>query len=330
MELVINNHVIDADVEDILKEIRRITDGRYCNQVIRRGENVGITCPFHKNGQESHPSCYVYNRIENESVPFGFFKCFTCGEQGTLDKLVSYCLNITVEDAKQWLIDNFSNTFRELKLNLPEIEIGKRQEVNYLDESVLDQYKYIHPYILSRGVSEEIVKKFSIGWNEKNDSITFPVWDEHNHLLGITERQIKKKAFHIPDNIKKPIYLLNFIIKENIQEVYVVESQIDALYMWSIGYPTIALLGTGAKSQYEILKKSGVRVFHLALDGDFAGRSGEIKFINNMPDSVMIDVLLVPDNKDINDLSPQEIYNLERCDKLEFTKKVFPKLHTKI
>ena len=160
--------------------------------------------------------------------------------------------------------------------------------------------------------------KFKIGWNPETDALTFPIWDAQGRLIGVTERLVKKKGFNIPKGMPKVVYLLNFIIKEGITEVYVLESQIDALYLWSLGKPAIALLGTGSKDQYEILKKSGIRTYHLALDGDMAGRHGVRNFIDIMPNSVMIDVLMLPDQKDINDLSLEEINSLERKDRSDF------------
>lgn len=314
MNLIINNHIIDSNIEDILKEIRQQTDGRFLKDIIRRGDNIAITCPWHKDGLERHPSCFVYSKNDNDDVPFGFYRCFTCGSQGQLYKLVSRCFNCSFEEAKQWLIDNFSKTITENVLSIPEINLSK-PKVEYLDESILDAYAWFHPYMFKRKLTEEVIKKYKIGWNKNNNSITFPVWDENNNLLGITERNISSKYFHIPEGIGKPIYLLNYIKKEHIQEVYVVESQIDALYLNSLGKPSIALLGTGSKEQYEILKKSGIRIYHLALDGDMAGRHGIVRFITNMPNDIMIDILLLPNGKDINDLSKEEIENLSVIDK---------------
>lgn len=315
MNLVINNHIIDSNVQDILEAIREKTNYRCIKDIIKRGDNIAITCPFHKDGQENHPSCYVYNSNDNDEVPFGFFRCFTCGSQGQLYELVAYCFNCGVEEAKQWLVDNFSKTITESIISLPEIVLNKEEKKTYLDESILDQYAYFHPYMFKRKLTKDIIIKFKIGWNSEKDTITFPIWDENNNLLGITERNVKNKYFHIPKDIGKPIYLLNYIKREHITEVYVVESQIDALYLWSLGYPAIALLGTGSKQQYEILKRSGVRVYHLALDGDLAGSHGVFRFIQNMPDDILIDILLLPNGKDINDLSEEEILNLKRVDR---------------
>lgn len=314
MNLIINNHIIDSNIEDILKEIQRKTDGRFLKDIVRRGDNIAITCAWHKDGLENHPSCYVYARDDNDEVPFGFYKCFTCGSQGQLYNLVSRCFNCGVEEAKQWLVDNFSKTITESLITLPEINLEKPKR-EYLNESILDEYAWFHPYMFQRKLTKEVIIKYKIGWNQKNDSITFPIWDEHGNLLGITERNIKNKYFHVPEGIGKPVYLLNFIKKEHIQEVYVCESQLDALYLNALGKPAIALLGTGSKDQYEILKRSGIRVYHLALDGDMAGRHGAVRFIDNMPNNVMIDILLLPDGKDINDLSKEEIENLKVTDR---------------
>lgn len=317
MNLIINNHIIDSNLEDILKRLRQETDGRFLKDIVKRGDNIAITCAWHKDGLENHPSCYVYNRTDNNEVPFGFYKCFTCGSKGQLYQLVSRCLNCGIEEAKQWLIDNFSKTITEELISLPTISLEKNK-IEYLDESILDQYAYFHPYMFKRKLTEEIIIKYKIGWDKEKDAITFPIWDENNHLLGISERSVNSKYFYLPKDIGKPVYLLNFIKKEHIQEVYVVESQIDALYLSSLGKSAVALLGTGTKDQYEILKKSGIRIFHLALDGDIAGRHGIMRFIENMPDNIIIDVLLLPEGKDINDLSKEEIDNLRIMDKTNY------------
>lgn len=314
MNLIINNHIIDSDIRIILESIRNNTN--YLKDIKSSGDNIAITCPFHKEGNEKHPSCFVYAVKDNAEVPYGYYKCFTCGSQGPLYDLVAYCFNWSTVDAKQWLIDNFSRTLTESSFSLPEISLEKPKTI-YLDESMLNEYAYYHPYMFKRGLTEEVIRKFKVGWNQKLDTITFPIWDENNNLLGITERNISSKYFHIPENIGKPVYLLNFIKKEHITEVYVCESQIDALYLWSLGFPSIALLGTGTKKQYEILKKSGIRVYHLALDGDMAGRHGVLRFIENMPDNVFIDVLQLPQGKDVNDLTKEEFISLPIIDKFK-------------
>lgn len=320
MNLVINNHIIDAELYDILLKLNMDTNGKYLKQIRVSGDNIAVSCPFHKDGQENHPSCFVYSRHDSEEVEFGVFQCFTCKTKGSLYKLVAQCLECSVEQAKQWLVEHFSHTIQEHTLQLTDIDLSKRHEQKqYLDESVLEPFRYIHPYIVNkRKISPEIVKKFSVGWNKETDSITFPVWDKHNHLVGITERSVNTKRFYNPSGVDLPVYLLNFVLNENITEVYVVESQIDALYLWTMGYPAIALIGTGGKKAYNQLKNSGIRIYHLCFDGDMAGRHGAIRFIKNMSENLFIDVVVLPEGKDVNDLSKEEFDSLEHIDSYDY------------
>ena len=318
MDLIINKHIIDTDMEIILRDIHRLSNGKYLSKIIKRGNNIAITCPTHKGGQERNPSCYVYNDRYSSEVPYGWYRCFTCGDQGPLYKLVSKCLGISEEEAKQWLVDNYSNTFSESLLDLPKIELKKEKKKNYLDESILQNYAYFHPYMFERGLTEEVILKFKIGYNKEHDSITFPVWDEHNNLVGITERNVKTKYFHIPKDMGKPVYLLNYIIREHKTGVIVCESQLDALKCWTWGLPAIALFGTGSKKQYEILNNSGIIIYKLAFDGDLAGEHGIKRFIKNIRNDVFVDVLKIPKGKDVNDLSLEEFNTVEEIDRRDY------------
>lgn len=312
-DLVIDNKIIDSPIKDILLKLRKDCNNEYLHYIgNEHNNNIKVTCPFHANGQEHHPSMFVFSNSESYEVPYGFYRCFTCGEKGMLWELVGKCLNKTSEHGKQWLLDNFDTTFEVKSLDLPEIDLNNKKSV-YLNESVLDEYSYFHPYMFKRKLTEDIIKRFKIGFDMKTNCITFPIWDEHNHLVGITERNVDTKHYYIPEGMHKCIYLLNYIKNMSITEVWVCESQINALTCWSWGYPAIALLGTGSKQQYEILKKSGIRIYHLCLDGDDAGKKGTNRFLNSFKDeSVLIDVVDIPKSKDVNDLDFNEFKNLNR------------------
>ena len=120
------------------------------------------------------------------------------------------------------------------------------------------------------------------------------------------------KAFYIPDNVEKPVYLLNFLQNGNqkVKQIYVAESQINTLTLLSWGYDAVGLFGTGCRRQYEILKKSGFRNFVLCLYGDDAGMRGTERFIKNMPEDTLITVKKIPWGKDVNDLTKEEFEKL--------------------
>lgn len=309
MELVINNKVIDAPVYDILKQVHKETNGRYLNTIIDKGDNVFIQCPFHSDGKEKHPSCTVFARDDDKYTDKGITHCFACGISVPLFTLVGHCFGQDDEFGKEWLVQRYSNIFIEKQTYLPEIQIGKPKETA-LDESILDQFAYFHPYQFQRKLSEEVILKYRVGYDKETDSITFPVWDEHNRLKFITKRSVKTKQFFIPQGVKKPVYLLNFMLKENRDTVFVCESQINALYMNTLGYPAVALIGTGTRDQYEILNKSPIRHYILAFDGDEAGDKGITRFLSNIRKDVFVDVMLLPRGKDCNDLTSEEIAQL--------------------
>ena len=304
----IGNKIIRASVKDILEDIQKETKHEYLKTIKETSNYFMVTCPFHKNHQENKPSCGVFKK-DISSFKEGDFHCFTCNESGSIQKFVGKCFERDELFGARWLLDNYNITYEEQIDYLEPIVLdNKKKEI--LDESILNQYAYFHPYMFQRGLDENTIIKFKIGYNQKNNSITFPIWDEHDNLVGITERYIDRKQFNIPSNLSKPIYLLNYIIKENIDTVWVVESQINALNCWRRGRPAIALLGTGSSTQYDILKKSGIRTYFLAFDGDEAGDKGIKKFLKAMPNDLIINIVNIPRGKDVSDLTDDEFNKL--------------------
>ena len=231
MDLIINDHIIIEPIENIILELKREANWRVFKDIQTKPNYLRVTCPFHKDGEENKPSCSIFTDYESDSVLPGTYHCFTCGAKGTLYQLVASVLGITNEQAKDWLVENYGNVYDTsiLKFNTFTLKDEQQYKQEYLDESILDQYKYYHPYLAKRKISFEVAKKFTVGYNTYKDTITFPVWDEKGHLVMITERSVKSKYFYIPEAVEKPVYLLNFVLKENYKTVVVCESQINAL-----------------------------------------------------------------------------------------------------
>lgn len=309
MDLIINNKVIDEDVSVILDKINKDLHTSYFRDRIYRGNNLNITCPFHKGGNEQHPSCNIYIDKSSSTVPYGFYRCFTCGESGNLWNLVGRLFNADDEFGKRWLVDNFGELLEDRLQLLPEIELEK-PTTKYISDSVIDSFESRHPYMYQRGLTDEVIDKFQIKYDKENDCIVFPVWDSHGRLVMLSTRSVSGKTFNLEKAVVKPVYLLYDIIREGITKVCVCESQIDALKLWGWGYPAVALFGTGSQQQYEMLKKSGIRHYMLCFDGDDAGDLGANKFVKNMRGQVFITQVVLPRGKDIGDISKEEFENL--------------------
>lgn len=307
MYLKLSNHIISSPMITILTRLKMESHG-LLSDIKDIGKEIKITCPYHKNGQENHPSCFVCAN-ENMDVEYGTFHCFTCGESGSLSQLVAHCLHIPIKDSQQWLIDNFSDILVQDKIILEDIKITPEKKT-YLDPNILKQYNFYHPYMWHRKLTKEVVDAFCVGFDHTRNAITFPVWDIANNLVMITARAVDRKKFYIDKLIEKPVYLLNFVQMWNIDKVIVCESQLNALCAWTWGYPAVALIGTGGGNQYNILNSSSIRHYVLAFDGDEAGNKGRERFLQHIRKDVFVETKVLPPGKDLNDLSKEEFDKL--------------------
>lgn len=312
MQLKIKNRLITEPIINILYQARReANNGKLKDIIDKHNGNLLISCPIHKSGCENNPSCTVAISTETDLEP-GFAHCFTCGYNAPLAQLITDVFNEEdISFGEEWIKERFGTTLVSSVEYLPEIVLEKpKVEKTFLDESVLTQYDYYHPYMWYRKLSKEVVDMFRVGYDKHRDAITFPVYDEKHRLVMVTARSVNTKRFWIPANVQKPVYLLYHLLENNIKTAYVCESQINTLYMWSLGYPSCGLFGTGSDTQYETLRKCGIRNFITCFDGDEAGQKGAYRFRKNMPKDCFITDIHLPAGKDVNNLSAEEIKDL--------------------
>lgn len=310
MELVINGYAIVEPIRNILYQAKREADNFKLQRIIDRGSEVLITCPVHKNGQESHPSCFV-NADKDSNIEYGFYHCFTCGSAGPLWKLIAEIFETDDDFGKQWLISRFGavTSYRANLLDAFDF-LDEKEEKQELDESILLQFEAWHPYLEKRKLTKEICERFEVKFDPNTNCVVFPVRDEFGKLSFLTRRSVESKAFMIDKDADKDstVYLLNEVIQHNCRTVIVVESQINALTLWKYGYPAVALFGAGTTdSQVEKLNRTSIRNYILAYDNDFAGRKGATKFKNKIRNDVLVEDILMPVGKDVNDMNDEEI-----------------------
>lgn len=314
MQLEVKGRLIDTPIRTILETIKRECPHPILHDIVDKesDKNVTITCPFHKNGAENKPSCHVFKEEDDPKITYGTVHCFTCGYSASLPQFVADCFGEDCSFGEQWLVERFGNILLQKNTLLPEIKLDSSpKQVKGLSEEALAQYDYYHPYMYQRGLTKEVIDMFRVGYDSKRDAITFPVWDDKGVPLFVTARSVRDKKFYIPFEAEKPVYLLNFVKKWGIDSVYVCESQINSLVLWSWGYPALGLFGTGSPHQYDILKRSGIRSYTLCLDGDAAGDKGIARFKANMPEDVLIIVKKIPRGRDVADLTKEQFDSLE-------------------
>lgn len=301
----VNGRPILADVSEIINELRSQMILASNMELFRKGRASGdnwmYTCPFHKGGQERKPS-FGISRVD------GTGHCFACGWAGSLTEMISEVFGYNDNGAygEKWLSRNFLSLSVEMRkpltLQMSRGVSRQQQRVPGFTEQELDSYRYIHPYMYERGLTDEIIEEFDIGYDARNSAITFPCYYADGFPAFIARRSVKTKYFNYPEDVEKPVYGADRFYRQQYDFAVICESVFNALTCWKHGLPAVALLGTGAKEQYAILKNMPVRKFILGLDPDEAGRKGALKIRQHLGNSKIITEFDIPEGYDINDL----------------------------
>ena len=317
----INNRQFSTSMEDVLAALQDEL-ARRGSQLLHKSKQSGdyilVTCPYHKNGLERHPSAQFRKKD-------GLFYCFACKTTKSLPDVITHCLH---EDGMAWLQRNFNNSAeynRQVELAIPSREVEQKPSTNYVDKQELLQYRFIHPYMTdTRHIKPSILKLFDVGYDKRYSNITFPVKDINGNIYFIATRNIYKKQYRYPYKVEKPLYGLYELelakkAGKKINSICVCESMINCLTCWTYGDYAIAFNGTGSYKQLEDLEKLPYRKLILMLDPDDAGRKGIEKILKKVKRK-LIYVALLPDGKDVNDLCYNEYKNLKIITAAEYKK----------
>lgn len=322
------------DVEEVLHKLESMNLMRLSRQV---GEYYQIYCPIHKDGQEKKPSCGVllHDQYRNgKQTPAGWVHCFGCGWAKSLPDTLTEILkrkNIS-KSGFDWLKENipdFDGTESEFDYLIP-VEMTQALQSKYaldyinsqiisetnqfVSEEELASYRLTVPYMYQRGLTDEIIEKYDIGYDanfippgrkKPLPCITFPVKDLQGRTLFLCRRSIQGKFFHYPQGVEKSVYGL-YELPKGVKSVIVAESCLNALKATRFGYNAVALLGTGTSYEINQLRQLGVPEFVLCLDGDDAGQRGMSKLKKALKSVAIVWTIKMPPDKDINDCTKEE------------------------
>lgn len=332
--MIINGIQFNCELSDVLPELKSqlaINGIQLFAKMFDSGDNYMICCPYHKNGQERRPSCGIKKSD-------GTVHCLACDKVVGLDEMIANCFGYNDPAwGYRWLVQNFATVRvedrKEIELDLTRSDRHTIIAPNFVPESELDTYRYNHPYMYERGLTDEIIELFDIGYDKARDEITFPVRDWHSNNFGktmfIARRSIRTKRFDLPKDMEKPLYGLfeiwldiqmgafskgrgqNATIKP-VGEVYVCEGLFDCLRLWCNGKYAVAGFGClFSEYQLQLLKGLPTRKLVLALDNDRAGREATTKIRKAIKNKIITEVVIPKGRKDIGECSDKEIQELE-------------------
>jgi len=326
----LDNIPVAATIEDVVYDLKR--EAGVFSDVHDVGNDLIVTCPFHKNGMERNPSLGIakneVRKVDGRVLPAGTCGCFTCGYTADIVKLVSDVLGFQSRIfGERWIKKRYvTGAFGDRPLNLNFSRESKQITTQRFNPVLVTHYHSellksdrALSYLRSRKLDNtNVLNMFGVGYDPESDMIVFPVYDLDGQVRMLKKRSIEGKRF---DNTKDAykanlvfgLYQLKFF-GDRSEPVWVCESEIDALTVWTYGAQAIAIMGSSVTDEQvrEILKLWH-RQFIDGMDRDQVGRNGWRKF-KNKTWSLGIrawDTKNFGCKKDINELSKSEFERIQ-------------------
>jgi DNA primase len=296
-------HELDVDV---LEELQPFDWNRGRVRV-----NEFTACsPFRNEGSPS----FSINTETGQWIDFGSEDEYS---KGNLVTLLSYLHNLTPNEVETYLLEKYGIDFMDtdsLELNF-NLTLEEKIEAKIISLEDYKEYSYRHNYLNSRGISEKVQRAFKIGYDKKGKAVAIPWFDTEGNIINVKFRSVSTKRFYyFPTGqaIKNHLYGMHFVFKLGLKRVFIVESEIDALYLWSCGFPAIALGGSNiSAAQQRLILRSPIEELVIATDNDAVGRQIRERIINEFVGYTTLHDLILPTTvKDVNELSPTRLKSL--------------------
>lgn len=299
--MLIREHEIDVDYEE---ELEPYLDQFPQNRM--RGHKLQSCSPFRS---EAHPS-FAVNLESGVFIDSG--SADEEWRKGNFTKLLAYLQGVSYEEAEDYLIQKYKTIYAEVDSYKLNVQLYTPDTLKVFSKEELEPFMYSNPYLTNRGITEKVQKAFRIGYDSKSNAVVFVWTDKDGQAINLKFRAIESKKFwyrSAGQPIKQHIYGLHFVHRMNLKEVYVVESETDALYLWSHGFAAIAL-GSASLStkQEELILNSPIETLVLAFDNDTAGDRCKEDVKKRLIGKVKLKVMPIPAGcKDVNDIKKKAL-----------------------
>ena len=280
------------------------------------GDEFLVRCPD-PDHEDRNPSAAINTRK-------GLWVCYSCGAGGRVIDLLD---GVRVED------ESTEDLIEELQADVAILD----DTPTYLPERWLDQFTgAAHPYWLRRGMSEETVAEFGLGydpafqprWDEPPiEAVTMPLRAPTGGLLGVVHRRLDdaKPKYHYPHQVDVSRCLFAFErVREGCEHVTITEGAIDAILLWQEGIPALAAYSDRlSQAQEALIRRLDPVTVTLAFDQDEPGEKavqrilhGEKRKGRHRPPAdfgsafVRVAFWDPVEGKDIADLAPHRRYEV--------------------
>ena len=294
------------DLRVILDQIKSCTDLRQIiPDVQKKGSEYFVLCPFHEDGK---PSCHVNKE---------FFHCFGCGKTGDIITYYrdgpakmefSDALRVAALDAGVTLDDKIDQQIQQMI-----DERNKRQEALDFYRTKYEDSEKAQSYLRNRGLSDETVAHFELGYRPDWDAIAIPIFSKSGNLDSISFRYLdpnNEQRYYHKNNLdfKKGDCLYNSrSIEFGEGPICVCEGMFDVMSIYQAGYQRVVGIMGGALNDTHVKEfgnSSVVFVPDRKKEGDFDLFKKSVFRLRKAHPDLTINVAILPDG-DANSVDPE-------------------------
>ena len=287
------------------EQIRRVLNGAGVEIEAEFGNDFIVYCPYHNNSRT--PA----GEVAKDS---GLFFCFGCQTTKNLEEFIMFTTGRSYFETARYIKSKETETNIEAAVNkamyaAPDFVQYDEVLIKRLNNQALESPRAMR-YYAGRSITEDSIKKFSLGYSEKQDMITIPVHSPDGMTIGFVGRSVEGKEFKNTPGLPKSKVLFNLHRVKTSSVIYVVESSFDAIRLDQVGFPAVATLGANVSaSQMKLLEKYFNNVV-LVADNDEAGAIMKDKLIEKLGSLVSV-INIDKKYKDIGDMDDDAIRNVE-------------------
>lgn len=287
------------------EQIRRVLNGAGVEIEAEFGNDFIVYCPYHNNSRT--PA----GEVAKDS---GLFFCFGCQTTKNLEEFIMFTTGRSYFETARYIKSKETETNIEAVVNkamyaAPDFVQYDEVLIKRLNNQALESPRAMR-YYAGRSITEDSIKKFSLGYSEKQDMVTIPVHSPDGMTIGFVGRSVEGKEFKNTPGLPKSKVLFNLHRVKTSSIIYVVESSFDAIRLDQVGFPAVATLGANVSaSQMKLLEKYFNNVV-LVADNDEAGTIMKDKLIEKLGSLVSV-INIDKKYKDIGDMDDDAIRGIE-------------------
>ena len=218
-------------------------------------------CPIHE--QATNPTSFTVFDDSN-------YICFSCGSSGKLIDFVMDKYDISFQEAIEKLADIYGYDLRKDTKYKTQMQLSDEIKNGMItfEKDVNKCYSYLSN---TRGLSDDIIKRFHIGYWERGNAVVIPQFNMYGLPVGFLYRFLDADAKSKYKNSKNTelyikgehLFAMNMIRKmlKDKKVLYLCEGAFDAMSCIQMGYPSLAYFGISiTKNHVNLIKEVTQRI----------------------------------------------------------------------